>query len=89
MSAAADLRARRRAESTEPERASDPTQEVLYLQSQNGNVYSPYGDEPEYASLQADVPSTLPWASEALGALVRARVGTVCLLSADEFIIAC
>ncbi|KAG9047823.1 hypothetical protein FS837_001419 [Tulasnella sp. UAMH 9824] len=37
--------------------------EVVYLQSQNGNLNDPEG---EFASLRGDVPSEIPWASEAL-----------------------
>lgn len=37
--------------------------EVVYLQSQNGNLNDPEG---EFASLRGDVPAEIPWASEAL-----------------------
>lgn len=37
--------------------------EVVYLQSQNGNLNDPEG---EFASLREDVPAQIPWASEAL-----------------------
>ncbi|KIO29112.1 hypothetical protein M407DRAFT_55914, partial [Tulasnella calospora MUT 4182] len=46
---------------------SDPhfsqSSEVVYLQSQNGNLNDPEG---EFASLREDVPAQIPWASEAL-----------------------
>ncbi|KEP52386.1 phospholipase [Rhizoctonia solani 123E] len=54
----------------------DPSNEVYYLQSQNGNMYSAVDFEsgPDHASnselcpeLLADVPREIPWASEALG----------------------
>lgn len=55
----------------------DPSSEVYYLQSQNGNMYSAVDfdltTEPgptsasELAPLLSDVPREIPWASEALG----------------------
>ncbi|CAE6428287.1 unnamed protein product [Rhizoctonia solani] len=54
----------------------DPSNEVYYLQSQNGNMYSAVDFEsgPDHASsselcpaLLSDVPREIPWASEALG----------------------
>lgn len=44
-----------------------------YLQSQNGNIYSsrffelPNDDPSEFGALREDVPSTIPWVTEALG----------------------
>ena len=50
--------------------------EALYLQSQNGNLYSSAyfaASEvylPELALLRPDVPAEIPWCSEALGTSV-------------------
>ncbi|KAG8746854.1 hypothetical protein FRC10_003376 [Ceratobasidium sp. 414] len=50
----------------------DPSSEVYYLQSQNGNMYtaadleSALGNTSELAPLLGDVPREVPWASEAL-----------------------
>lgn len=44
-----------------------------YLQSQNGNIYSsrsfesPSDDSSEFDTLREDVPSNIPWVTEALG----------------------
>ncbi|KAG2754783.1 Clavaminate synthase-like protein [Suillus brevipes Sb2] len=44
-----------------------------YLQSQNGNIYSsrffesPHDDPSEFCALREDVPSNIPWVTEALG----------------------
>ncbi|KAG8985245.1 hypothetical protein FRB90_004857, partial [Tulasnella sp. 427] len=43
--------------------------EVVYLQSQNGNLNDPLG---EFASLREDVPAEIAWASEALDKLPEA-----------------
>ncbi|CED83738.1 Predicted phospholipase [Phaffia rhodozyma] len=43
------------------------TTEIVYLQSQNGNLYNPYSEDTEYAALLDDVPQDVPWANEALG----------------------
>lgn len=48
-------------------RSAPSHREVLYLQSQNGNITSPHSDETEYACLRADIPSSFPFASDALG----------------------
>jgi jumonji domain-containing protein 7 len=52
----------------------DSEGEVCYLQSQNGNMYSPtfFADEEgeddcEFLPLRPDVPSQVSWCSEALG----------------------
>lgn len=52
--------------------AIDASSDIYYLQSQNGNLYSSDyfsdGESPsEYESLREDVPSEVPWCSEALG----------------------
>jgi len=41
--------------------------EVLYLQSQNGNIRSSDSEETEYAALRDDVPASFSFASDALG----------------------
>jgi jumonji domain-containing protein 7 len=50
------------------------TEDVYYLQSQNGNLYSSsyftsanMKDDSELISLRGDVPAEIPWCSEALG----------------------
>lgn len=50
----------------------DPSSDIHYLQSQNGNLYSSEyftsGDSPsEFDPLRDDVQSDVPWCSEALG----------------------
>ncbi|KAG1806803.1 cupin-like domain-containing protein [Suillus plorans] len=55
-----------------PERNSDNLS-ASYLQSQNGNMYSsrffesPNDDSSEFGALRGDVPSNIPWVTEALG----------------------
>lgn len=56
----------------------DPSSNVYYLQSQNGNLYSSEhfnsGDSSsEYDPLREDVPSEVSWCSEALGLLTAPR----------------
>jgi jumonji domain-containing protein 7 len=46
--------------------------DVYYLQSQNGNVYSSRffegtPDPSEFETLRPDIPSEIPWCSEAFG----------------------
>ena len=49
------------------------TSDIHYLQSQNGNIYtnlyfnSKEEDSSEFESLRKDIPSEIPWCSEALG----------------------
>ncbi|KAG2367375.1 Clavaminate synthase-like protein [Suillus spraguei] len=55
-----------------PEQDSDNFS-ASYLQSQNGNIYSsrffevPNDDPSEFGALREDVPSSIPWVTEALG----------------------
>ncbi|OJA19021.1 hypothetical protein AZE42_00381 [Rhizopogon vesiculosus] len=59
-------------ETLNTEQESDDTS-ASYLQSQNGNIYSsrsfesPKDDPSEFGALREDVPSNIPWVTEALG----------------------